>query len=343
MNNNIDIGILQLCRGGQLEKVEVEFTTYGTLSPDRDNAVLVCHALTGQPDVAVWWPDIIGEGTVIDTSTYFVIAPNLLGSCYGTTGPESIDPGTGDPYHRNFPLITTRDQANAIITLLEHLNIPTISIAIGGSLGGMVLLEIATMAPKLFRKLIVISARRTHTAWRIGFSSAIRRTIEEAIDTEGDAGARRGMALARHIGILSYRSREEFNARFGRDVRDDGMFQVESYLVHQGVSIVNRFSPYAYITLTRAMELHDCGADRDSSTEMFSCVTAETIVIGASSDLLYAEEELITLAKQFPRGRYAQLEAPYGHDSFLVATSALDALLKPFLNEQAPFESEVAQ
>jgi homoserine O-acetyltransferase/O-succinyltransferase len=286
---------------------------------------------------------MIGEGKLLDPSRYFIICFNSIGSCYGSTGPETNDPRNGLPYKSSFPVITIRDIARSTLLALDSLGIDSIALAIGGSMGGMVVLELAVLDPKRFKKIVPIAVGATHTAWRLAFSSTIRRTITEFAKERGEDGLREGMKLARAIGMVSYRSSQEFDTRFARERISDepkdrfdprNLFEVERYLEHQGEKIVERFSPYCYLTLTRAMELYDLSQGRSSNMEAtLSQIEAETLVIGISSDVLYPEQELRELASGIPGARYATLNAIFGHDSFLIATAELARIITPFLSE----------
>jgi homoserine O-acetyltransferase len=319
--------------GVVLPKAEFFFTTYGTQKTyeHSSNAVLVFHALTGNAEPSEWLSGIVGENKIIDPKTDFVICANVLGSCYGSTGPESLDPETGKAYKKEFPQITIGDIANQHIAILDFLGIEKVSLGIGGSMGGMVLLALAAEKPDLFEKIIPISVGSSHSAWRIAFSSVIRKTIDAFGDTEAEL--LQGMHLARQIAMTSYRSAAEFNNRFGRDIHNEH-FEVENYLEHQGDKIVARFSPHSYRTLTKAMELYDIA---DSIRE----IRSEALCIGSTSDILYSEEEIIDMAAQLISGRYRTLDAPFGHDSFLVAQDKLATLIAPFITAPVKQQEEV--
>jgi homoserine O-acetyltransferase len=319
-----------LSSGEVLPSAEFSYRTYGS---NKSNAVLVFHALTGNSDAADWWSGIIGENKVIDPRKHFIICANFLGSCYGSTGPDSINPETGKPYQQDFPIITIRDIVRQHLAILESLGIEKVSLGIGGSMGGMVLLELATMVPDLFDKIIPISVAASHSAWRIAFSSVIRKMIETFGKELGEDGYKQGMQLARQIAMTSYRSSIEFDGRFGRDKNTD-IFEIESYLEHQGEKIVARFSPHSYITLTRAMELYDI-------SQSIGSIESDALFIGATSDILYAQEEIKELAVRIPGAKYKSLDAPFGHDSFLVAQEKLEKLIRPFLSTTIKQKKEI--
>ena len=309
--------------GKILPEVYFSYRTYGTYKSYETKVILVFHALTGNSDAADWWNGIIGENMIIDPNKHFIICANFLGSCYGSTGPESINPETGNQYHTDFPAITIGDIARQYLAILQSLGIDKVSLGIGGSMGGMVLLELATIAPNLFEKIIPIAVGASHSAWRIAFSSVIRKTIETFGKEFGEDGYKRGMHLARQIAMTSYRSSIEFDGRFGRDKTED-IFEIESYLEHQGEKIVKRFSPHSYLTLTRAMELYDI-------SDSIGNIEAETLFIGTTSDILYSENEIKEVATRIPNAKYRSLDAPFGHDSFLVAQDKLAKIIRPFV------------
>jgi len=316
--------------GEILPKAEFSYMTYGTYGSD---VVLVFHALAGNTDAAEWWNGIIGDGKIIDPKKHFIICANFLGSCYGSTGPESIDPETGKPYHTDFPVITTGDIARQHLAILESLGIEKVTLGIGGSMGGMILLELAAMKPNLFERIIPIAIGASHSAWRIAFSSVIRKTIEAYGKEFGEEGYYRGMHLARQIAMTSYRSSTEFDGRFGRDKKGH-IFEIESYLEHQGEKITARFSPHSYITLTRAMELYDIN---DKIQE----IECEALFIGTTSDVLYSEEEIKEVTCRIPRARYKSLDTPFGHDSFLVAQEKLGKLIRSFATKTIKPKQEI--
>jgi len=292
----------------------------------------VFHTLTGAPEASEWWSRIIGEGKPINVRDHFVICFNSLGSCYGSTGPEDINPSTGKKYGKDFPKITIRDIARSQLLALKQLGIEQIQLGIGGSMGAMVLHELALLEPMLFNSLISIACGASHSAWRIAFSSVIRKTIQAFGDD--DLAYIEGMKLARQIAMTSYRCNEEFESRFSREQRND-KFEVENYLDHQGEKIAARFSPYSYLRLTEAMESYDLcdGRSRDLK-EALSAITSEVLCVGIDSDILYPEAELEAFATSFPSATYKTLSASHGHDSFLVDGDKLCELISPFISSQ---------
>ncbi len=299
--HTLNIGSLTLDCSRILPEVPTAFHTYGTLDSGGTNAVVVLHALTGSSAAHEWWGGLIAAGRALDPAKYFILAPNLLGSCYGTLGPESINPETGEPYLASFPEITVRDMARANLAMLDRLGIDVIHLAIGGSLGGMVALEMAALAPERFHAIAPIAVSDSHSAWRIAFSSYLRKAILAFDPTLQDRSRLfEGMKLARQAAMISYRSSTEFEHRFGRRRgADKSKFEVERYLEHQGEKLAARFSPYSYLTLTRAMELYDLAQGRASLREVAASISARALFIGIASDILYGADEIRTVRLAF--------------------------------------------
>ena len=331
-------GELELESGAILTHARIAYQIFGKPDADRSNVVFVGHALTGNTNVIEWWGGLIGDGKLIDTNKYCVISANALGSCYGSTGPNE----QGD-----FPTITIRDIARANNLLLRHLGFDQVLLGIGGSMGGMIVLEMALEQPELFANLIPIAVTASHSPWRIAYSSIIRKTIE-AFANEGEGDLTKGLRLARQNGMVSYRSSVEFESRFGRErlsddpehyFASDNLFEVESYLEHQGDKIVARFDPRSYLTLTRAMELYDLTRGRAASA--LRDLPARVLTVAISTDVLYPVAECREFAEQFTNGAFAVLDSHFGHDAFLVDDAKLAALLTPFVENARSLVKEV--
>ncbi len=327
-----NIGDLTLDSGIVLPNVEIAYTAYGTLNAERSNVVLVFHALTGASSCAEWWPQVIGKEKCIDTDEAYVICFNFLGSCYGSTGPQSINTTTGLAYGNSFPKITIRDIARSQLLALRSLGIEHAALGIGGSMGAMILFELTALEPAFFSSIVALAVAGSHSAWRIGFSSVIRKTIEQVAAASGysEEGFISGMKLARQVAMLSYRSSEEFESRFAREHTGE-IFQVESYLEHLGEKIAARFSPYSYLRLTEAMESYDF--------TVASKITSPVLCIGTSSDILYPSSEIKAFSEFFSQGSYKELIAPFGHDSFLVAQQEVAGLIAPAVQSALAFSS----
>lgn len=343
---------LRLEGGGRLAPVTVAYETYGTLNDEGTNAVLICHALTANAHAAGyhfatdknagWWDGLIGPGRAFDTAQYFVICPNILGSCYGTTGPSSLNPKTGAPYRLSFPAFTVRNIVAVQKKLLEALGVNRLAAVCGSSLGGMQVLEWGVSHPGFCEALIPISTAARQSAWCIALNAAARAAIMN--DPEWNEGfyvqqPARGLALARMIGMISYRSHEEFEQRFGRKrqhpEQDGGAagnpFQIESYLRHQGEKLAQRFDANTYLYLSRAMDAHDIAHGRGALPEVLASISARVLGIGVSSDCRYPPHEQQEFVRHCPRARYAEIKSIHGHDAFLIEFNQLNHLIEDFL------------
>jgi homoserine O-acetyltransferase/O-succinyltransferase len=339
--------------GERLPHVAVAYETYGELDASGRNAVLVCHALTGSAhaagrhdanDVPGWWDPLIGPGKAIDTRRAFVVCSNVLGGCYGTTGPTSLDAGTGHAYGPDFPRFTIRDMGAVQRRLQDALGVRSWRAVIGGSMGGMQALEWALMHPDVVEGIVAIAIGARHSAWAIGLNEVARRAIMADPAWQGgrypvERQPEDGLGLARAIAMLSYRSYDSLEAKFGRERRPadadalSSSFEIASYLAYQGVKLVRRFDANTYIGLTRAMDEHDIAAGRGRLDEVLARVTAAALVMGIPSDVLYPEIEQRRLVEALPRARYERLVSPHGHDGFLIEYPQLAAHLRRFLTD----------
>jgi homoserine O-acetyltransferase len=349
----------QFVRGGRIPAVRVAYETWGTLSPARDNAVLVLHALTGDSHVtgpagpghrtAGWWGDVVGPGRAIDTDRFFVVAPNMLGGCQGTTGPSSLAPD-GVEWGSRFPFVTARDQVATQLRLADRLGIDRFAAVVGGSMGGMHALELAVTAPERVARLAVLATTAQTTADQIAANSLQRAAIQmdpgfaggDHHDAEPGEGPHRGLALARRMAMMTYRAADELNGRFARSwqsdvspVGDDGRFSVESYLDFHGNKFTRRFDAASYVALTQAMDSHDVGAGRGGVAAALARVTARTLVVGVSSDRLFPVEDQHRIAAGVPDtldgDRAAVITSEFGHDGFLIESEAVGAHLRRLL------------
>ena len=321
--------------GEVLRDVDIAYRTWGDPANAAEHAVLICHALTGSADVEAWWPNIIGEGRAFDPARDYVICANILGSCYGTTGPVSIKPGTAERYRADFPRISVRDMVELERTLLDELDVRFVELVTGPSLGGMQALEWALMYPERIGSIVPIGVGGRHSPWCIGISEAQRAAIAADPNWNGgfysdDATPDKGLAAARMMAICTYRSWQSFNERFGRERRDDDLYQVQSYLRHQGAKINERFDANTYVTLTQAMHTHDLGRGRGPYEEALARIAQPALVVSVSSDVLYPPEEQRLLADHLPNAQYEILDCPHGHDGFLIETETLGAMITRF-------------
>lgn len=291
--------------GESLPRVRVAFRTWGTLDPDGANGVLICHALTGSADADVWWKDLFGSS--LDPAEDFIVCSNVLGSCYGTTRASNV---------------TIRDMVRVQMALLDALSVRRLRLVIGGSLGGMQVLEWALLDPERVEAIVPIATSGRHSAWCIALGEAQRQAIR--LDPV------RGLAAARALAMCTYRSRASFEARFGRRRREPGRFEVESWLHHHGDRLLERFDADAYVTLTRAMDTHDVARGRGEYEEVLHSIRCPALVVSIDSDVLYPPEEQAELASLIPGARLATLRSPHGHDAFLIDTKALDRMVAEF-------------
>jgi len=321
--------------GGRLPSVEVGYRTWGTLAPDGANAVWICHALTGSADADQWWTRLFGPGRSLDPERDFIVCSNILGSCYGTTGPTSVDPATGEPWHGDFPAITIRDMVRVQHALARQLGITRLQMVVGGSLGGMQALEWGLMEPDFVESLVFIASTARHSAWCIGLSEAQRQAIFADPRWRGgrypaEDPPAAGLAAARAMAMLSYRSFPSFEERFGRRTQDADQWAVESYLRYQGKQLVDRFDPATYVTLTRAMDTHDVSRGRGDFEEVLRAVRQPTLVVSIDSDVLYWPAEQREVARLVPGARLAVMDSIHGHDAFLIDVDRLDGMVADF-------------
>ncbi|MBT8102217.1 MAG: homoserine O-acetyltransferase [Gammaproteobacteria bacterium] len=321
-------GDFALENGERLQDVEIAYRTWGDPANAADNGILICHALTGSADVEAWWPNIIGNGKAFDPAHDYIVCANILGSCYGTTGPVSFKPGTAKRYRADFPRITVRDMVELQRILLDELGIERLELVTGPSLGGMQALEWAISYPERVRSVVPIGVGGRHSAWCIGISEAQRAAI--AVDPNwndgyysDDAPPEDGLAAARMMAVCTYRSWDSFDRRFGRERRSEDQYQVQSYLRHQGEKINERFDANTYVTLTHAMHTHDLSRGRGEYPTVLRSILQPALVVSVSTDALYPPEEQQLLAEHLPGARYEILDSAHGHDGFLIETEAL--------------------
>jgi homoserine O-acetyltransferase/O-succinyltransferase len=351
---------LEMDCGEKLSPVTAAYETYGELNAAGDNAILVCHALTGSahaagylssdPKSAGWWNSFIGDGKAIDTRKYFVVCSNFLGGCYGTTGPVSLSPITGRPYGTSFPQMTIRDMVRVQKALIDFLGVKQVRTVIGGSLGGMQALEWGVMFPGVVRSIIPIATASAHSPWCIGLNDIARQAIMNDPgwrngEYYGHGQPQRGLSLARQVAMVSYRSDVSFLDRFRRDkINSNGsgarsrfdstnFFQIESYLRYQGKKLVDRFDANTYIYISRAMDLHDVAYGRENIEDVLSSVNVPVLCVGIDSDILYPVHEQKKLASQLPRARYREIASPFGHDAFLIEFEQLGRFVREFLGD----------
>jgi homoserine O-acetyltransferase len=325
---------ITLENGTTLSQVEVAWQSFGRLLPDGSNVVWICHALTANSDAVQWWKGLIGPGMAIDTDKFYVICANVIGSCYGSTGPLSINPKNGQPYYHDFPFITIRDMVKIHDLLRLHLGIKKIRLLIGGSLGGQQALEWAIEQPQVTEQLILIATNAKHSPWGIAFNEAQRMAIEVdptwALQNQ-QAGAD-GLKAARAIALLSYRNYDAYHET-QKEKTDEiyDQFKASGYQQYQGLKLVNRFSAFSYWTLSKAMDSHNVGRKRGGVERALTQVKAQTQIIGISSDVLFPFEEQQFIARHIPGSQIEIIPSRWGHDGFLVEIEKLSTILNQFI------------
>ena len=319
--------------GDSLPSLEIAYHTYGKLNKAKNNVIWVCHALTANSDVFDWWNGLFGDKDYFNPNDYFIVCANNLGSCYGTTGPLSHNKNNNSPLYSYFPTITIRDMVKAHDILREHLDIKKIHTLIGGSQGGQQALEWNAEAPSLFENLIVIATNAKHSAWGIAFNESQRLAIkaDRTYFSNTTGGGSKGLAAARSIALLSYRGYTAYGNTQSETSNDKaGDFAAASYQRYQGEKLVNRFNAYSYVSLTKAMDSHNLGRDRISVEASLLRITANTLVIGLTTDVLFPASEQRFLAKHIGRSIYEEIHSDYGHDGFLIETKKITEKIKSF-------------
>ncbi len=349
-----------LASGARLGPVTVAYETSGTLAPERDNAILICHALSGDSHVAGyynrddkkpgWWEIMVGPGKAIDTDQYFVVCSNILGSCMGSTGPSSTNPASGRPYGLDFPVVTIGDMVRVQKALLDHLGIPKLLAVIGGSIGGMQVLEWTVRYPEMVRGALPLATTTRHSALAIAFNEVARQAIMADPNWQNgaydeDTKPATGLAVARMIGHVTYLSDEAMRRKFGRRLQDksdfsfnfDADFQVESYLRYQGRKFVDRFDANSFLYITKAADYFDMKTQHGggSLAEAFARASAKFLVVSFTSDWLYPTYQSRDIVKALKKNgldvSFCEIAAECGHDAFLLPNDRLALLIRGFL------------
>ena len=356
----LDVGTLDLEAGGELTGVQLAYETWGTLNAERDNAVLVLHALTGDSHVIGeagdghptpgWWEAMVGPGRPIDTNRYFVVAPNVLGGCQGSTGPAT-PAADGAPWGSRFPAVTVRDMVAAELRLADALGVQQWALVIGASMGGHRVLEWAASYPDRVRAIAAIATAAQTTgdqiAWAHAQLGAIRADPNYAggdyYDAPDGEGPSAGLAIARQIAHTTYRSARELDTRFGRipqraenPLDGTGRFAVQSYLDHHGAKLARRFDAGSYVVLTQSMVTHDLGRDRGGVEAALAAITARALVVAVDSDRLFLPAHSARIARGIPSADLHVMHSDHGHDGFLIEFDTLGPIVAAFLGEVAP-------
>jgi homoserine O-acetyltransferase len=334
--------------GESLPGFHLAYTTHGKLNAAKDNVVWIFHALTANSNPLEWWPGLAGEGKIFDPSTYFIICVNKPGSPYGSISPLSQNPKTSQPYYHDFPVFTIRDMIKAYQKLKDHLGIEKVLVGLGGSTGGMQLLEWAIEEPELFEHIVPIATNAILSPWGIAFNASQRLAIEADntwTEQRPDAG-QRGLATARSIALLSYRSYYGYDITQPRDkvfveLNKGVTYAADNYQRYQGLKLVNRFNAICYYRLTQSMDSHDVGRNRGGVERALKRVAARTLVIGISSDVLYPIFEQEYLHKNINGAQLLSIASDYGHDGFLLEYEKIESAIKKFINEKSSHHLKV--
>jgi homoserine O-acetyltransferase len=351
----------ELESGVKLPNAQIRYMTYGTLNEARNNVLVICHALTGNASLHSWWGDMLGPGLAFDTDKYFVVCSNIVGSCYGSTGPGSKKPGVDELYGIDFPDISVRDTVCLQLHMLRNdLKIKSVKCVIGGSFGGMQTLEYAVQAGSIkspfsvddeegratpfVRSVMPIACGAKHTAWQIAISEIQRQAIyADPKWNDGkpsmDDPPLSGLSVARQIGMVSYRTPQGYEEKFSRNLRSGSppygskaAWEVKSYLQYQGFKFLSRFDPITYVKLTEQMDTHDIGRDRGGAKAALSGIHTPAMVLGIDSDVLYPLYEQEELAELFPNGELNIIKSDAGHDGFLLEQDQVAENIIKFLN-----------
>jgi homoserine O-acetyltransferase/O-succinyltransferase len=325
--------LFELESGKTLPGFQLRYTTLGRLNASRSNIVWVCHALTGSSDVTSWWSTLFTDDSPFNPNEHFIICANMLGGCYGSTGPLSINPENSKPFFHSFPTLSNRDVVRAFDLLRESLGFNKVHTLIGASLGGQQLLEWAVAKPEVFDHIIAIATNASHSPWGIAFNEAQRLAIEaDATWKENDERAGlNGMKAARAIGMLSYRHYTGFaqsQSERSTEVTED--FRAATYQRHQGEKLAKRFNAFTYWLLSKMMDSHNLGRGKESVEEALRSIRAKALIISIDTDILFPAEEQEFLAKHIPDATLKTLSSAYGHDGFLVEFETFKKIIREF-------------
>jgi homoserine O-acetyltransferase/O-succinyltransferase len=335
MNTYQHQGLFYLENGQYLKDITIGYTTYGAMNSDKSNVVWICHALTANSDPAEWWPGLVGPNCLYSEKDYFIVCANIIGSCYGSTNPLSINSDTGQAYFHLFPEITIRDIVKAHKLLAKQLNIKKIHTLIGGSLGGQQALEWAITENDRIEHLILLATNAAHSPWGIAFNESQRLAVyaDRTYYSQHTDGGKKGLLAARSIALLSYRTYDAYS-NSQKESHDNKLrnYNAASYQKYQGEKLVNRFNAYSYVVLSKAMDSHNAGRNRTSTEHALSNVKAKTLCLAIKSDLLFPPSEQYFLSEHIPCSKYTEIESDYGHDGFLIETLAISLQIKTFYN-----------
>ena len=332
--------------GYNLPEFSIEYTTLGQINAERNNVIWITHALTANANPSEWWSGLVGEGKLYNPSTHFIVCANVLGSCYGSTGPLSINPNTESPYYHRFPELTIRDIVNSFDLLRIHLGIEKIHTLLGGSLGGQQAVEWAIKQPSIFEYLILIATNALHSPWGIAFNESQRLAIKT--DTtwglSSDTAGLNGLKTARSIALLSYRNYQTYKSTQSDEIEKTDSYKAASYQNYQGEKFVERFNAYSYYQLSKVMDSHNVGRGRGGYQKALKEITAKTLVVAINSDLLFPVIESLTLVEGIAGSKIEVINSLYGHDGFLIETDLLEETFENFYatNNEINIKHELA-
>lgn len=327
----------ELESGATLPSLTIAYDTYGTRNEDSSNVIWVCHALTANSDVADWWPHTVEEGCFLDPAKYFTVCANFLGSHYGTTGPLSENPATGEAWYGDFPRVTVRDMVRVHQLLAEHLAIKRVKLLIGSSIGGFQCLEWSVMQPDFAERAAFIATTPRTKPWASAFNESQRMAIE-ADPTFGERNADAGLgglAIARSIALLSYRGGMAYDKTQEDENPDEASFErrVHSYQQYQGEKLRRRFNAYSYVRLSEAVDSHNLGRGRGRVEDVLKQIRAKSLVVAITSDILFPPSDHEILINNIPDVEYHLIDSDFGHDGFLVEHKQLNDIILNFLAE----------
>jgi len=324
--------------GEVLPTVEITYTILGDIQKNPNKVVWICHALTANANPTEWWPEVVGKGKLFDPEITPIVCANILGSCYGSTGPMNINPTTGIPYLRSFPLITVRDLVFVHEQLRKHLGIERIYINVGGSIGGFQTLEWECTYPGTNEHIVLIACSAKASPWVVAFNQSQRLALQAdpTFIKEDIGGGKDGLKAARSIALLSYRGSIAYNLS-QKDDRNDMVtgHRAATYQDYQGEKLVNRFDAYSYFTLTKALDTHNVGRGRGSVAEALATITAKTLVVGIDNDILFPTDDQKEIAEHIPNAQCAEMHSDFGHDGFLLEWQQLVTVIGEFVGRRS--------
>ena len=324
----------QLEQGEELPGLTIAYHTFGSLNEKRDNCIWVCHALTANSDVDDWWPNTVVEDGFLDPEKYFIVCANIIGSCYGSTGPTSINPSTGEPWYDSFPKLTIRDIVRAHILLADHLQLSSIFSLIGSSVGGFQAIEWAVMQPQRFQSLVLIATAPYASPWAIAIDETQRMAIfaDKTFGEKSTDAGKEGLAAARAIGLLTYRGGKGYNMT-QQDAVSESVPQYHracSYQRHQGDKLIKRFDAYSYVSILDSFDTHNIGRGRNGIQEALKIIECPTLCVGITTDMIFPPEEMKEFSDMIPNSVYVEIASQFGHDGFLVEHRILNSIINKF-------------